>query len=122
MHAKYAQLRLAQFNLRHRRATRFQAGQVQHVMGADIRLLPHQYRVAMPAHRIDMHVQRHRLILAHRFQQPRRDGGRSNAKSAIRFLQRDHVRVQLSQHLQHSFGAAAAVGANGFADIIAGNA
>lgn len=74
MHAKNPHLCVAQRDFRHDRAARLQTGQVQYVMHAYVGFLAHQNGVAVPAHRICLYIERHRLVGTGGLQQPRRYG------------------------------------------------
>ena len=64
MHAEHAHGRFLDSHFRHGSAARFEIGKMEHIMRADLRVLADQYGIAVPAHRIGLHVDRHGFITA----------------------------------------------------------
>ena len=121
MHAEHAHGRFLDSHFRHGSAARFEIGKMEHIMRADLRVLADQYGIAVPAHRIGLHVDRHGFVAAEIVEQQRRNGGGPHAEATVGFLQGDDVRVDLPQHVQNTLGNPSSIRADGLADIVAGD-
>ena len=77
-----------------------------------------QYCIAVPAHGIDLYIQRNRPIVAVHLEQLLGNSSGPCAKTAVSLLQRDNIGVDLVQHVYDPAGVATPVGAHPLVDII----
>lgn len=98
---------------------RFKPGQFDNRAVQNVDPAPNEQRVTVPAYaeRPDRH--RHDLPVMVLYHQAR-DRCFTATKSAVAFLQRDHVGIDLVQHGKDTFGIALPIEPDGLADVVAG--
>ena len=121
MHADDADDHAVDPEVRQHRPARFQRGKVEVLLANDLDILPHQHGVAVKADTFGPGVEIDRLIVAVLLDHVRRQRRNPSAEPAVGLLQRDHIRVDLVQHLERPFGPPPAIGADRFAHIVAGH-
>ena len=99
MHAEDAQGRPAHLDIGHHRAARFQRGEVKRGAGGQRVVATMKDHVAVPPHAGHPVAERRGGIGAALFQQVGRNDADALAETTIRLLQRDHIGVDLTQHI-----------------------
>ena len=102
------------------RAARFERRERHNSRFRDDHVAPHKDGVAVPADAIWLSADQHWLVMRVLLDRGERQSAHPPAKAPVRFLERDDIGVDLTQHGQDPIGIAAAVEADRFVDIVAG--
>ena len=103
-------------------AARLQRGEVEKVTLEHLDALLHQQSVAVPADAAGAGVERHRLVVAMLLDHVQRYRAGARSETAVGFLQRDDVGIELVEHIDRPLRPALAVGADRLSHIVAGHA
>ncbi len=120
MHSEHAEAEPADPQGRRHHPARFKAGYVDDVVAFYCDPVPHQNRVAVPTHRIVLHIQRHGGVICVAFDQKARQHRCAGAEAQIGFLQTHNIGVDFSQYLEDAGRITLAVGADPLVDVVAG--
>ena len=121
MHPEHADARAADIQACRHHPARFEAGDVDDVVAHDFDPATGEDRVAVPAHRIVLHVERHGDVIGVAGDHEGRQHTGAHAEPEVHLLQADDIRIDLGQHLEDARGIALAVGADAFVDVVAGD-
>lgn len=121
VHADNAQACAAEVERCGNRAARFEGGDAQHVAFLDLNALAHQQGVAVPADAERAVAERDGGVIRFTRDHFGGDGAGARAEAAVGFLKGDNIGANFLQHSQHPRWVAAAIEADAFAHIIAGD-
>ncbi len=107
--------------VRAHRAARLQSREPDGRCGVNFDVVPNQKGIAVPADRIRFTRERNMPVSRMFAQHGERESRRPPAESAVRLLQGDDIRIQLRENRKDALRVAPAVGANGLANVVAGD-
>jgi hypothetical protein len=119
MHADDAKLGPGDAEVGEHRAARLQHRQVQHVVPQDLHPVRDKNGIAMPAEASGPDIIGNGPVAAVPEHQRQRHRGEPRSETAVGFLEGEDVGADFLEHGQRPFGAAAPVGSDRLADIVA---
>ena len=119
VHAEHRELLAGNLEPPHDRAARLEAGNVHDIMGQHACRLADQQGIAVPAHRVGLHVERDRLIIAVHFEQFLGNSSGSCTEAAIRLLQRDDIGIDFVQNIDDPARVAPSIRTYALVNIVA---
>ncbi len=121
VHPHDAQHLAADADIGHHRAARLERGQMDRLAIEHLGILAYQQRIAVPSHARGAAAERDRLPRALLGEQMAGEHRAAPPEAAIGFLERDHVGVDLAQHLKGALGPPLPIGADRLAHVVAGD-